>query len=299
MADKEIAALREMLAQRPRPSDIAERRAGFDAFAKVFPTAGDIVVERTTANGVPAEWTSAPGADASRAVLYLHGGGYVIGSLDSHRHVTSEIARDFGGRTLALHYRLSPEQPFPAPVEDAVAAYRHLLDGGFAPGNIAIAGDSAGGGLVVAALVAIRDAGLPLPACGWCISPWVDMEGIGASMTGKAGEDPIVQKEPLLEMARLYLNGADPRAPLAAPMYADLRGLPPLLIQVGAAETLLDDSTRLAAVAGAQDVRVTMEVWPEMVHVWHLFHPRLSAGRRAITEGAAYVRAAMDAAKSQ
>jgi epsilon-lactone hydrolase len=298
MADPEIAALRELLAQRPKSTVIAERRQGFDAFAAIFPAADDIVVEKVSANGVPAEWTSAPGADATRAVLYVHGGGYVIGSLDSHRHVTSEIARDLGARTLALHYRLSPEQPFPAPVEDTLAGYRYLLAQGIAARNIALAGDSAGGGLVVAALVAIRDAGLPQPACGWCISPWVDMEGIGGSMTSKASDDPIVQKEPLLEMSAHYLNGADPRSPLAAPLYADLRGIAPLYIQVGAAETLLDDAIRLAGVAGAADVPVTLEVWPEMVHVWHLFHPRLSAGRRAIAAGARYVRAAMDAKQS-
>ncbi len=295
MADPEIVALRELLAQRPKPSAIADRRAGFDAFAKVFPTAGDIAVEAVSANGVPAEWTSAPGADSSRAVLYLHGGGYVIGSLDSHRHVASEIARDTGGRTLALHYRLSPEQPFPAPVEDAVAGYRYLLAQGISPKHIAIAGDSAGGGLVVAALVAIRDAGLEQPSCGWCISPWVDLEGIGGSMMSKAGEDPIVQKDPLLEMSALYLNGANPRAPLAAPLYADLRGIAPLFIQVGAAETLLDDAIRLSGAAGAANVPVTMEVWPDMVHVWHLFHPKLAAGRRAIAAGANYLRNAMQA----
>lgn len=294
MADTEIAALREALAKRPRPTDIGERRRSFDAFVSVFPTAGDIAVEKVTANGVPAEWTSAPGADASRAVLYVHGGGYVIGSLDSHRHVASEIARDIGGRTLALHYRLAPENPFPAPVEDAVSGYRYLLAQGLKPSRIAIAGDSAGGGLVVAALIAIRDAGLPQPSCGWCISPWVDMEALGPSMTRLASTDPMVQKEPLLDMARLYLGGADPRSPLAAPIYADLRGIAPLLVQVGAAETLLDDATRLASAAGAADVAVTLEVWPEMVHVWHLFHPRLKAGRRAITAGARYVRAAMD-----
>ena len=298
MPDPEIVALRELLAQRPRPTDIAEQRQGFDAFAQVFPAAGDILVEKVSANGVPAEWTSAQGADTSRAVLYLHGGGYVIGSLDSHRHVTSEIARDLGGRVLALHYRLSPEQPFPAPVEDAVDGYRYLLAEGLAPRNIALAGDSAGGGLVVAALVAIRDSGLAQPSCGWCISPWVDMEGIGGSMTGKADADPIVQKEPLLEMSAHYLNGADPRSPLAAPIYADLQGIAPLYIQVGAAETLLDDAIRLAGVAGAADVPVLLEVWPEMVHVWHLFHPRLAAGRRAITAGARYVRTAMDAKRT-
>ena len=147
---------------------------------------------------------------------------------------------------------------------------------------------------MVAALVAIREAGLAQPACGWCISPWVDMEGIGSTMSSKAGEDPMVQKEPLLEMASLYLGSADPRSPLAAPLYADLRGIAPLFIQVGAAETLLDDAIRLSGVAGAANVPVTMEVWPEMVHVWHLFHPRLDSGRRAIRAGAAYVRSAMD-----
>ena len=297
MADPEITALRELLAQRPRPPAIADRRTSFDAFAKVFPTAGDIVVETVSANGVEAEWTGAPGADRTRVVLYVHGGGYVIGSLDSHRHVASEIARDIGGRTLALHYRLAPEHPFPAPVEDTLAGYRYLLGQGIKPENIAIAGDSAGGGLVVAALIAIRDAGLAQPALGWCISPWVDMEGIGGSMTGLAGTDPMVQKEALLEMAKLYLGGADTRSPLAAPLYADLRGIAPLFIQVGAAETLLDDAVRLAGVAGAANVPVTLEVWPEMVHVWHLFHPRLSAGRRAIAAGARHVRAAMDGAR--
>jgi len=294
MPDQEIAALRALLAQRPRPVEIAERRSSFDAFAQVFPTADDIVVESVSANGVPAEWTSVKGADQSRVVLYVHGGGYVIGSLDSHRHLASEIARDLGARTLALHYRLAPEHPFPAPVEDTLAGYRFLLAQGILPRNIAIAGDSAGGGLVVAALVAIREAGLEQPSCGWCISPWVDMEGIGGSMTALAETDPIVQKEPLLEMSAYYLGGADPRSPLAAPLYADLRGIAPLFIQVGAAETLLDDAVRLAGVAGAADVPVTMEVWPEMVHVWHLFHPRLAAGRRAITVGARYIRTAMD-----
>ena len=295
MADPEIVALRELFAQRPKITDLGERRRAMDANAKVFPTASDITVETVSANGVPAEWTGAPGADTRRVVLFFHGGGYVFGSLDSHRHVCSEIARDFGGRTLALHYRLAPEHPFPAPVEDAVAAYRWLLAQGLQPANIALAGDSAGGGLVVAAMVAIRDAGLAQPSCGWCISPWVDMEAIGGSMISNAARDPTVQKETISEIGRTYLNGADPRSPLAAPLYADLHGIAPLFIQVGAVETLLDDSIRLAGVAGQADVPVTLEVWPEMPHVWHLFHPRLKAGRRAIAAGARYVRSAMDA----
>ena len=176
-----------------------------------------------------------PNDDRDAALLYLHGGGYVIGSLDSHRHLAAEAGRAAGIAALALDYRLAPEHPFPAAVDDAVAGYRYLLARGIKPGRVAFAGDSAGGGLVVALMVAIRDAGLPQPACGWCISPWVDMEAIGETMASKAEADPTVQRAGIRDMAKLYLNGADPRAPLAAPLYADLAGLAPLLIQVGAA----------------------------------------------------------------
>ena len=238
-----------------------------------------------------AEWTSTPQDGSDAALLYLHGGGYVIGSLDSHRHLVAEVGRAAGCWALALDYRLAPEHPFPAAVEDAVAGYRYLLARDVKPGRIAVAGDSAGGGLVVAAMVAIREAGLPQPGCGWCISPWVDMEMTGETMTSKAATDPMVQRDGVFEMARLYLNGADPRSPLAAPIYADLAGLAPLLIQVGAAETLLDDAIRLAKVAGAADIGIDLQIWPEMVHVWHLFHPELKAGLRAIEAGGAFVRA--------
>ena len=174
-----------------------------------------------------------------------------------------------------------------------MSGYRYLLSRGISPGRIAIAGDSAGGGLVVAAMLAIREAGLAQPACGWCISPWVDMEAIGETMSTKGEVDPMVQRPGLLEMAGLYLSGADPRSPLAAPIYADLKGLAPLLIQVGAAETLLDDAIRLAKAAGAADVRVDLQIWPEMVHVWHMFHPELKAGKRALQAGGDYIRALM------
>jgi epsilon-lactone hydrolase len=191
---------------------------------------------------------------------------------------------------LALDYRLAPEHPFPAPVEDAVSAYRYLLAHGFKPERVALAGDSAGGGLVVAAMVAIREADLPQPGCGWALSPWIDMEAIGESMEAKAAADPSVQKPGILDMARLYLGGADPRSPLAAPLYADLTGLAPLLIQVGAAETLLDDAIRLAQRAGAADVFVDLQIWPEMVHVWPLYWPELKAGKRALDDAGAFVR---------
>jgi acetyl esterase/lipase len=294
MSHSEISAIRAVIASRPKPKDIAEMRQNIDARGLAHGVAADVTVEALQIGGMRAEWTRTPNADPQRAILYVHGGGYVIGSLDSHRHAVSEIGRAAEARMLALDYRLAPEHPFPAPVEDALAGYRHLLAAGFRPGRIAIAGDSAGGGLVIAALVAIRDAGLPQPACGWAISPWVDMEAIGASMTAKSDEDPTVQKEGIAFMAQTYLNGADPRHPLAAPLYADLTGIAPLLIQVGAAETLLDDSIRLAGVAGAAHVPVSLEVWPDMIHVWHVYHPQLTAGRRAIDRGGAYVRDVMD-----
>src|SRR6201993_659276 len=293
MSDTEIGALRAKLASRVRSDDYRQRRKDMDALFSQYGIARDVTVEPVTANGVRAEWTSTLQDDRDAALLYVQGGGYVIGSLDSHRHLVSEAGRAAQAWALALDYRLAPEHPFPAAVEDAVAGYRYLLSRGISPGRIAIAGDSAGGGLVVAAMLAIREAGMAQPACGWCISPWIDMEASGETMSTKAEADPMVQRPGLLEMAGLYLGGADPRSPLAAPIYADLKGLAPLLIQVGASETLLDDAIRLAKAAGAADVRVDLQIWPEMVHVWHMFHPELKAGKRALQAGGDYIRALM------
>jgi acetyl esterase/lipase len=293
MTNTEIGALRAKLAARPRSDDYRLRRKDIDGRGLEYGLAPDVAVERTNANGVRAEWNLTPSAARDAVLLYLHGGGFVIGSLDSHRHLVSEAGRAAKAVTLALDYRLAPEHPFPAAVEDAVAGYRFLLSRGYRPERVTIAGDSAGGGLAVSAMIAIRDAGLPQPACGWCISPWVDLEALGETMSTKAAADPTVQKAGILDMARLYLNGADPRSPLAAPIYADLTGLAPLLIQVGAAETLLDDAIRLAKIAGVADVQVDLQIWPEMIHVWHLFHPELKAGLRAIEQGGSFVWAIM------
>jgi len=234
--------------------------------------------------GVSAEWSVADGSAEDKVILYLHGGGYVMGSAGSHRDVTGRLSKASGARVLSLNYRLAPEHPFPAPVDDAVAAYRWLLAQDISPSNIAIAGDSAGGGLALATLLALRDAGHPLPAAGVGISPWVDMEGTGESMTTRAAVDPVVQKEGLLEMAKLYLGDTDPKNPLAAPLHANLAGLPPLLIQVGDAETLLDDATRITERARKAGVDVTLKIWDEMPHVWHLFAPILPEGQQAIEE---------------
>ena len=294
MPNPEIANVRKLLAQFPLGSSLTEMRAAYDAFSRLFPTPSDVTVRSERVGGVAAEWTSTPAASPERVILYLHGGGYAIGSALSHRHLVAQLGRTARAQTLALDYRLAPEHPFPAAVEDALSGYRFLLDNGFAPSCIAVAGDSAGGGLTVATLLAARDAGLPQPACGVCISPWVDLEAEGASMTTKAAEDPLVQREALLPLAAGYLGGADARSPLAAPLHADFRGLAPLLLQVGSAEALLDDSVRLTAAAGAQEVEARLEVWPEMIHVWPFFHPVLADGRRALESAGAYIRDRMN-----
>jgi epsilon-lactone hydrolase len=291
MASQEFYALVEQLRAQPVASPdatIEEIRAGFELMAQPVPE--DVRREAVEAGGVPAEWIVPPNADRERVILYLHGGGYVIGSINTHRALVAAIARSAGARALALDYRLAPENPFPAAVEDATAAYRWLLANGARPDQIVVAGDSAGGGLTVATLLALRDAGDPLPAAGVCISPWVDLEGVGESMTAKADVDPIVQKDALVRMAQAYLGDADPRTPLAAPLYADLGGLPPLLIQVGTSETLLDDATRLHQRARDAGVEVTLEPWEEMIHVWHLFGLMLPEAQQAIEQIGAFVR---------
>src|ERR1700688_4610122 len=231
MSQQQLQSIIQMLKSQPiagKPS-IAETRAGFEQMAAMFPGEADVKTEAVDAGGVKAEWVTVPGADAGRAVLYLHGGGYVIGSINTHRSLAGRLSRAAKARVLLIAYRLAPEHPFPAAVDDSVAAYRWMLSTGLKPSRIAVAGDSAGGGLTVATLVAIRDAKLPVPAAGVPMSPWVDMEGLGDSMKSKAAADPMVQKDGLIEMAKAYLGGKNPRTPLAAPLYADLAGLPPLL----------------------------------------------------------------------
>jgi epsilon-lactone hydrolase len=244
--------------------------------------AADVKCEPVSADGVPAEWIVPPGAEPHRVLLYLHGGGYVIGSINSHRAMIARIARASRARAIAIDYRLAPEHPFPAAVEDATRAYRWLLAQGNAARDMVIAGDSAGGGLTLAVLATLRTAGDPMPAAAVTISPWTDLEGTGDSMRSNAGRDQTVAVEDLGEMARMYLGTSDPKNPLASPLYADFRGFPPLLIQVGAAEGLLDDSTRVAKRAKAAGVEVQLEIWEDMVHVWQIYAKLLPAGQEAI-----------------
>ncbi len=293
MPSEQIQKLVQMLRARPIASpdtSVEETRAGFEKMADGFPTPEDVRREPVTVNGVPAEWITAPGAVEDRVIFYLHGGGYVIGSINTHREMVARLSRASAARALAIDYRLAPEHPFPAAVDDAMAAYRWLLGSGVNPRRIVVAGDSAGGGLTMATLVALRDAGEPLPAAGVCLSPWVDLEGTGDSMSGNAAVDPIVQRDGLVQMAKRYLGEAGARTPLAAPLYADLTGLPPLLIQVGATETLLDDSVRLDARARAAGVDSTLEVWDDMIHVWHIFAGMLPEGQQAIQRIGEFVK---------
>lgn len=292
MSQQQLQSIIAMLKAQPivQAPSLQEMRAGFEQMANLFPVDADIKRESVNAGGIKSEWVSAPDADPGRAILYLHGGGYLIGSIDTHRSLAARLSRASGARVLVIDYRLAPEHPHPAAVEDSVAAYRWMLAQGLKPSRIAVGGDSAGGGLAVAALVAIRDAKLAMPAAGVCLSPWVDLEGIGDSMTTKAGVDPMVQKEALLGMAKAYLGGKDPRTPLAAPLYADLSGLPPLLIQVGTAETLLDDAARIAERARKAGVNVTYQPWENMIHVWQLFASMLEEGQQAIERIGQFVR---------
>ncbi len=271
-------------------NDLKAMRAVMEGMT-AFPSAGETRCTPVNAGGVPAEWIAASGAADDRVILYLHGGGYVMGSIATHREMAARLSKAARARALVIDYRLAPEHPFPAAVDDAVAAYRWLLSQNIKPSRIVVAGDSAGGGLTLATLVALRDAKAPLHAAGVCISPWTDMEGTGDSMVTRAKADPVVQKQGLLGMAQLYLGGKDPKSPLAAPLYANLEGLPPLLIQVGDAETLLDDATRVAEKAKRAGVTVDLEVWPEMPHVWHLFAPFLPEGQQAIDKIGQYVQA--------
>jgi acetyl esterase/lipase len=251
---------------------IAEQRAAMDAASAGAPPPAGVSVETTELGGRPAEWLTPEGAGREAAVLYLHGGGYCSGSLDSHRDLASRIGIASKCAVVTLDYRLGPEHPYPAAVDDALAAYRELLADGIPPERLVVAGDSAGGGLTMALLLALRAEGVPLPAAAVCLSPWVDLTQSAPSYQELAGRDPMVSKEDLDGLADAYLAGTDPRTELASPLLAgDLSGLPPLRIEVGADEVLLDDATRLAERATAAGNDVTLTVWPEMIHVFQAF----------------------------
>jgi epsilon-lactone hydrolase len=254
------------------PPTLDERRATFaPALGRLYPVPDDVLVSDVNAGGVPAHWLAAPGADAGRVLLFLHGGGYELGSLRSDGELAARLGRASGMRVLFPEYRLAPEHPFPAAIDDVLAAWRWLRTAqNLSARSIAVAGDSAGGGLAVALLVAARDAGEALPAAAVLMSPTVDLTSSGASMTERTDQDPLSTPAMLRQFAADYLAGADPKTPLASPLFATLSGLPPLLVQVGTADLLLSDSERLAAAAAESGVDVTLEIGDGLTHVYQL-----------------------------
>jgi epsilon-lactone hydrolase len=292
MVRSEIDAVRELLSSKPRPVGWSERRKRLDEVGAVWPVADDMELTEIDANGVPGQYSIVPGSNASRVLLYFHGGGYCSGSIQSHRRLVTEAGRAAGMRTLAVAYRLAPEHPFPAAYDDALSAWRFLRNQEIAASHIAIGGDSAGAGLTVALISRLRDAHEELPGCAWLISPWTDLTMSGSTLASRGEVDPLIHKEYLNELAEAYLPaGMDRRDPRVSPLYADLTNFPPMLIQVGSDETLLDDATRFAAHAGAADVAVTLEVWPHMIHAWPLWNARLEDGRRALASAGEFIRA--------
>ena len=291
MASPELQMVLQMVTGMPLRTDATpqEMRAGLAAMASTFELEPDVRVEPIAIDGMPAEWIASPDVASDRVVLYLHGGGYVVGSLDTHRDLAARVGRAGGARALAIDYRLAPEHPHPCAVDDAVRAYRWLLDRGVAPARLAIAGDSAGGGLTIATLVALRDRGLPTPAGAVCFSPWVDMEASGESMRTIV-DDPMLNRELMLYFARFYLGPTDPRTPLAAPLHADLRGLPPLLVQASRHECLRDDAVRIVERARAAGVDAELDLTDEVPHVWQIFAAILPEGRDAIARAGAFLR---------
>src|SRR5712671_2827193 len=291
MGQSEIDAVRALLSSKPRPVGWTARRQRIEEVGSAWPAARDIRFEQVDIDGFPGEWSIAPGSDASRVLLYFHGGGYCSGSILSHRRLVTEAGRAASARTLAIEYRLAPEHPFPAALDDAMAAWRFLQSHGIAADRIAIGGDSAGGNLSLSLIHRLRAAGEPLPACVWLVSPWTDLTMSGATLETKDAIDPIIHKIYLDELAEAYVPASmDRKDPLISPLFANFCGFPPVLIQVGSAETLLSDATRLAEAAGSADVDVTLEIWPHMIHAWPVWNAGLEDGRRALAKAGEFIR---------
>jgi acetyl esterase/lipase len=282
MSESEIDAVRALLGSKPRPIGWQERRHRIEEVGSVWPIASDISCEEVNIGGLPAEWSIAPGSNPSCVLLYFHGGGYCSGSILSHRRLVTEAGRAAKARTLAIEYRLAPEHPFPAALDDALSAWRFLEQKGISAEHVAVGGDSAGGGLTVALINRLKETGERIPGCAWLISPWTDLTLSGSTLATKDDVDPIIHKAYLAELVEAYLPpDVDRRDPRVSPLYADLSGLPPTLIQVGSCETLLDDSTRFAARAGAAGVAVTLEVWPDMIHAFPMWNAHLAPGKES------------------
>lgn len=272
---------------------LAQQRQVLDGMGAAGELPTGLTIQTAPVGGVPADRLRIAGGRTDRILLHLHGGGYVMGSCQSHRALCAWLGRAVGVSVLLPAYRLAPEHPFPAAIEDALAVYRALLQEGFAPHQIALSGDSAGGGLVMATLLSMRDAGLPMPAAAVLLSPWTDFTFSGASIQSRADLDPWLLPELLAPFGALYRGEHDPRDPRLSPVFADLQGLPPMLIQVGDHEILLSDAQRLAERARACGVAATLEVWPDLWHVWHLLAPVLPEANAALEVVGAFLQRAL------
>lgn len=288
---KEIDAIRKLLMSKPRPVGWAERRARLDEVGSTWPVADDIKCKAVDCDGVRGEWSVAPGSDRKKVLLYFHGGGYCSGSIKSHRRLVTEAGRAAKMRTLAIDYRLAPEHPFPAQHEDALTVWRFLHKQGIAAQNIAVGGDSAGGNLALSLIARLFEAGEARPACAWLLSPWTDLTMTGATLASRDLVDPLIHKAYLEELADAYApEPTDLTDPLISPLFANMNRFPPMLIQVGSAETLLSDATRLAEAAGAADVEVRLEVWPHMIHAWPVWNAALTDGRLALASAGEFIQ---------
>jgi len=290
---KGLLKLNRRFFQRSGDRSVAKHRADIDRLCAMFKPIGPISHDRVEAGGVPAEWVIPKHTEPSRAILFIHGGSFVAGSTYSHRTLAANMAIASKARALSIDYRLAPEHPFPAAVEDTAAAYEWLLAQDLAPSQIMVAGDSAGGNLSLALLLYLRDRQRPLPAGAVCLCPAPDLSFSGESMATNLKKDIMLNLSEERTYIEAYLKGADPRAPLASPVYADLRGLPPLFLQVGAHELLLSDVERFAEKATAAGVEVTLEVWPEMQHDWQMAAAILPEGRQAIAHAGEFVERVM------
>ena len=290
MAHSEIDAIRALLTSKPRPIGWAQRRQRIEEVGSVWPAADDVTLTAVDCGGMPGEWSLAPGSDASRVLMYFHGGGYCSGSILSHRRLVTEAGRAMQVRTLAVGYRLAPEHPYPAAHQDAMTAWRFLRGQGIAAADIVVGGDSAGGNLTIALINQLRAANEALPSCAWLLSPWTDLTMSGTTLDTKDAVDPIIHKGYLGELAVAYVPATiDRKDPLISPLFSDLRGFPPVLIQVGSAEGLLADAACFAAAVGAADVDVTLEIWPHMIHAWPMWNAKLDDGRRALARAGEFI----------
>lgn len=294
MVSDGIKRISEMVRQNSKvvaKQRVEESRAGFEQFAAMFQVAKDVKIDNVDVNGVSAVWISTPEAVEENVVLYFHGGGYVFGSINTHKEFMSRISRVSNSRVLLIDYRRAPENPFPAALEDAITAYKWLIDSeGIKPENLIIGGESAGGGLTLATLLKLRDTGIPLPAAALVLSPWADLDMTGETIRTKARVDPLANPSDLFFLASLYVGEDDPKNPYISPLYGDLKGLSPMIIQVGSSEILLSDAERIAERAKAADVDVILDIWEDMIHMFQMFALWSPEGQKATEKLGKYIQ---------